>query len=65
MSWIVSLFCRHKWVSHSKEVYSWSETRIIEGTEIWFNPLTETRKFVSTTEVLICSECGKIKKIEY
>ena len=51
------LFCKHKWKSHIKEVYNWRDK--VDGTWDTMN------NYSSTTEILICQECGKIKKIEY
>ena len=54
---ITKWFCHHKWKTHIKEVT---------------NQLSEIgmgrSKFIlieRNTEILICTECGKIKKIEY
>ncbi len=44
-------FCKHKWKSHSKD-------RIQDGYFEW-------EKSSYDREVLICTNCGKIKIIEY
>jgi len=55
-------FCKHKWVSHSKEAKSTQVyVRNILGDN--YNPTDIIEKF--TKEVLICEKCGKIKIIKY
>lgn len=60
-----SLFCNHKYKTHYKKVYEWNETEIVNGTQNWYKPLTEISQFSETVEVLICENCGTIKKIVY
>lgn len=48
---IDKLFCNHKWNSHAKNCYSNGE----------FN----AGRIESTSEILICEKCGKIKQINY
>lgn len=59
------LLCKHKWKSHSKKVYKWDETQVVQGTEHWRYPKTEIQEIEETVEVLICENCGKVKKIKY
>lgn len=59
------LFCKHKWTSHAKTTTNWTDTKIVNGTAHWWNPKTMEVVNHETTEVLICSECGKITKIIY
>lgn len=47
------MFCSHKWKSHTKKSYEWNEKGDMINT------------VSNTIEVLICEECGKIKKIKY
>lgn len=66
MNYILSkLFCKHKWIAHAKCTQSWPDSRIIGKTEFSWNPETMTFIRIETTEILICSECGKITKIIY
>lgn len=65
MSLLKKLFCSHKWQTHTKEIHKWEQQDIVDGTANWFNPVLETQQYKETTEVLICTECGKIKKIKY
>ena len=65
MNIIKKLFCLHKWITHAKKEYKWTETEVVYGTEHWYTPLTEVQEKEVTDEVLICTECGKIKKISY
>jgi Fe2+ or Zn2+ uptake regulation protein len=51
------LLCLHKWKTHTKKVYNWTEK--VEGT--W----DKIDNFSQTHEILICKRCGKIKKITY
>ena len=39
--------------------------QVVEGTKDWYHPVIELQEFQHTDEVLICSECGKIKQIRY
>ena len=57
------LFCKHRWVSHATSKHNWVDKQVI-GTSLW-NPETLEITRTDTTEVLICSECGKIIKITY
>lgn len=59
------IFCLHKWVCHTKKDYTWIGTEIVEGTEDWYNPKFESKRYGSTKEVLICKDCGKIKVLNY
>ncbi len=59
------LFCKHKWNTHSKKQYNWTETQIIKGTENWYYPKLEPQSMEETQEVLICEKCGKIHKLIY
>ena len=59
------LFCKHKWATHTKKEYEWTNVEIIKGTEDDFKPKFQNRKYSKTREVLICANCGKIKQIEY
>ncbi len=59
------LFCKHKWTTHAKEVYKYTGKEVVEGTKDWYHPVIELQEFQHTDEVLICSECGKIKQIRY
>lgn len=45
-------FCKHKWVTHAKKSYR--ITNAFSGSD-----------YGETEEVIICSECGKIKRIKY
>lgn len=65
MSVFKKLFCCHKWTVHAKEEYEWDEMRVVKGTESWYYPKLESHTFSEVNEVLVCSECGKIKKITY
>lgn len=51
------LFCLHKWKSHARTTYNWKER--IDGSWNGYQNVSET------TEILICTECGKIKQIKY
>lgn len=57
MKILKKFLCSHKWKTHAKKEYEWNEH--IEGTWGKFQRVGET------TEILICQECGKIKKIKY
>lgn len=59
------LFCKHKWKTHAKDVHEWNDLNIVNGTDAWFNPALVGQKKRRTTEILICEECGAIKKIIY
>jgi Fe2+ or Zn2+ uptake regulation protein len=59
------LFCKHQWKTHAKEIYSWEQTEIVEGTEHWIKPKFNTIEYGETVEVLICEKCGKVHKINY
>ncbi len=50
------MFCSHKWKLHAKKEYRWEEENPFDG---------ETHTYSNTYEVLICENCGKIKKIRY
>jgi hypothetical protein len=65
MSFLDKLFCKHEWITHAKRRYEWEENLMAKGTEYWAAPKWEKIVYSSTTEVLICKTCGKIKKIEY
>jgi len=54
---MIKWFCKHKWKTHTKKVYGW--TQKVEGT--W----DRTETVSETTEILICEKCGKITKLEY
>ena len=58
------LFCRHKWKTHAKEKYEWTEEIIVPGTEHWFTPKLQKYEVSETKEVLIC-DCGTVKIIKY
>ena len=62
---ISKFFCHHKWKTHSKEKVKWDELELVEGTELWLNPITQKKQYCETTEILICECCGKIKKLTY
>jgi len=65
IQFLKKIFCSHTYTSHAKKEYNWNETNVIPETRYWNNPLTETNEYSTTVEVLICSKCGKIKKIKY
>jgi hypothetical protein len=65
MNLFKKLFCGHQWVVHSKEVYEYISKEIVPGTNHWYKPILQEQEFKDTIEILICKECGKIKKIEY
>lgn len=52
-------FCKHKWKSHYNEQFQEESFRRVHGGE------ESLGKTVFTKEVLICENCGKIKKLEY
>ena len=58
MNLFKKLFCSHKWESHTSRAY-----KIIRRVPLNLNAEITTDEY--TIEVLICKECGKIKKIEY
>lgn len=53
----MGIFCKHKFKTHAKKEYEWTEK--IPDTWDAFRLVSET------VEVLICEKCGKIKKIRY
>jgi hypothetical protein len=57
MSIFATIFCKHKWKTHTKKVYEWYEK--IDGS--W----DKTQLVSETIEILICDKCGKLKKIKY
>jgi hypothetical protein len=57
--------CNHKWVSHAKKEYTTIEKEIVDETENWNEPVIQEVSYSETREILICTECGKIKKIIY
>lgn len=64
MKYIFSkFFCKHKWESHAKSTHNWIEDENI-GNNLWHPETREVTRH-ETTEILICSECGKIIKITY
>lgn len=58
-------FCKHKWKTHAKEKYEWSEVEIVKHTEWWMEPMQQTIPYSEVKEVLICESCGKVHLIEY
>lgn len=46
------LLCNHVWKNHAKTTSNLLQGYRVEGT-------------ISTTEILICEKCGRIKKIVY
>jgi hypothetical protein len=50
------LFCLHKWKSYARTTYNWKEHSFYYG---------GYQDASSTTEILICTKCGKIKTIKY
>jgi hypothetical protein len=57
MGLLTKIFCKHKWKTHAKKDYIWSQK--VEGT--W----DRVERVSTTSEVLICEKCGKIRQIEY
>ena len=57
---ITKLFCHHKWVTHSKE-NNFAEEQSISS---MFRNGIQSERF-KTVEILICTECGKIKILKY
>lgn len=56
--------CLHEWKSLVKKEYTWEEEKIsLKSSKE--SQIINVSKHTSTTEILICSHCGKIKKIEY
>lgn len=51
------LFCLHKWKSYARTTYNSKER--IDGSWNGYQDVS------STTEILICTKCGKIKQIKY
>ena len=62
---LISLFCAHSYVSLSKKEYNWSEQVLDKDTTHYLYPKYNLVQVSSTTEVLLCEKCGKIKKIKY
>lgn len=62
---IDKLFCKHKWKTHNKVKYNWVEKVPLRGTEYYYLPQYQEQKFSEITEILICDNCGKVKKIDY
>lgn len=52
------LFCLHDWRSHAKANYPSKEPFVVNNTY-------DHSREGTTTEILICKNCGKIKKIFY
>ena len=65
MSLLKKLFCSHKWQTHAKQKYTRTTKEVVEGSEYWYQPMVQNKVTDTTNEILICTECGKIKKIEY
>lgn len=59
------LLCKHKWKTHTKEVYEWTQHEVDPTTQFWIQPVVNTYDYKETTEILICEHCGKIKKLVY
>ena len=57
MGLLTKIFFKHKWKTHAKKDYIWSQK--VEGT--W----DRVERVSTTSEVLICEKCGKIRQIEY
>ena len=55
------LFCKHKWKVHNRDKILVKE--LDTDTKYWYTPIWY--QYYETTEILICEECGKIKKIKY
>lgn len=62
---IQKFFCIHEWNTHTKDVYTWSETKVVKGTEFWFRPMVDTNDYSKTVETLICKKCGKLHTIHH
>lgn len=58
MHFFVKLFCRHKWISHAKNIHMIATLKH-SGRDIQKEAVT------NTTEIIFCTNCGKVKKIKY
>jgi hypothetical protein len=62
MKLLEKLFCKHKWKTHYKREMH-GKTFVMNLAGDGYNDTGITKDY--TVEVLICENCGKIKKIEY